>query len=450
MQRTLPFIAAASVLLVSTLPAVGRATAISSVDNDELRMSYSLLASEFYKKVDPQIALDGARAGMLAFIERGGIKSPVLPALHAGPDPAANAKLLNDEVAGAVATYGKKFTPTDLTYAALSGLLGSVHDKYTVFLSPKEYAALNEGLDGGNFSGVGISIGVDEKTRLLVINQVIPDGPAEKAGLKSGDTVLTIDGTSTKGLTTEQDAKLLRGAKGTQVKLIVDRDGTTQPAIAVTRDIIHQPSVYAKMLPDNIGYARLTVFGANTAGELTKALDKLQADGAKAYVLDLRDNGGGYLNAAIDVSSKFIASGPIVSVEARGGQDTQYDAENVAITPRPLAVLVNKYTASASEITSGALQDDGVGALIGEKTYGKGVVQTIHPLPDGSAVKITTARYLTPRGRDINLVGIQPDIAIVEPKTSKLGDPASDPQLQSAITYLQGKIAAQAGTPTGT
>jgi carboxyl-terminal processing protease len=254
-----------------------------------------------------------------------------------------------------------------------------------------------------------------------------------------------IDGKSTKGLTTDQDAKLLRGDKGTVVKLTVERGGTELPAIAVTRDTIHQPSVYSKLLDGGIGYARLTVFGQNTADELTTALNKLQAEGAKAYVLDLRDNGGGYLNSAIDVSSKFISSGPIVSVESRGGNDTQYDAENTAIPPKPLAVLVNRYTASASEITSGAIQDDGVGALIGEKTYGKGVVQTIHPLPDGSAVKITSARYLTPRGRDINLIGIQPDIVTLEPRTAKLGDPLTDPQLQSAVTYLEGKIAS-AGT----
>jgi carboxyl-terminal processing protease len=275
---------------------------------------------------------------------------------------------------------------------------------------------------------------------------VIPDGPAEKAGLQDGDTITEIDGRSTKGLTTDEDAKQLRGTKGTTVKLTIERAGTElADPIAVVRDVIHQPSVYAKLLDNGIGYARLTVFGSNTAQELSAALTKLQNEGAKAYILDLRDNGGGYLNAAIDVSSKFIPSGPIVSVESRGGSDTQYDAENTAIPPKPLAVLVNKYTASASEITSGALQDDGVGELIGEKTYGKGVVQTIHPLPDGSAVKITSARYLTPRGRDINLIGIQPDMVIEEPTTSKLGNPATDPQLQSAITYLQGKIA-QAGT----
>jgi carboxyl-terminal processing protease len=195
------------------------------------------------------------------------------------------------------------------------------------------------------------------------------------------------------------------------------------------------------MLDGGIGYARLTVFGSTTATELTQALDRLEAQHAKAYVLDLRDNGGGYLNAAIEVSSKFIASGPIVSVESRGGSNTQYDAEDTAIPPRPLAVLVNKYTASASEITSGAIQDNGVGELVGEKTYGKGVVQSIHPLPDGSAVKITSARYLTPRGRDINQIGIMPDIDTIEPKDSRYGDPTKDPQLQSAITYLQGRIA---------
>ena len=238
---------------------------------------------------------------------------------------------------------------------------------------------------------------------------------------------------------------MLRGKEGTQVRLQIERDGAMIAPVLVTRAVIHQPSVYSRLLDNGIGYARLTVFGSNTASELTQALTKLEAQGAKAYILDLRDNGGGYLNAAIDVSSKFIPSGPIVSVESRGGSNTQYDAEDTAIAPKPLAVLVNQYTASASEITSGAIQDDGVGELIGEKTYGKGVVQTIHPLPDGSAVKITSARYLTPRGRDINQIGIVPDIVTVEPKGAQLGNPATDTQLQSAITYLQGKLA-QLGT----
>jgi len=445
MKRVLPVLCAAA-LLATAAPSVTTASGLTNLQSDEIEMSFSLLTSEFYKKVDSQAALDGARDNLVDALEKEGVKNPKVPALHASGDPTADAKSIERDVNAVAAEYGAKAGDSrDLTYDAIAGMMASVKDKYTVFLSPSEYAELNEGLDGGNFSGVGISIQVDDKTKLLVVNEVIPDGPAEKAGLQNGDVITEIDGKSTKGLTTDDDAKLLRGPKGTIVHLTIERAGASIPVVAITRDVIHQPSVYAKLLDNGIGYARLTVFGSSTAKELSEALDRLQAQGAKAYILDLRDNGGGYLNTAIDVSSKFIPSGPIVSVESRGGSDTEYDAENTAIPPKPLAVLVNQWTASASEITSGAIQDNGVGELIGEKTYGKGVVQTIHPLPDGSAIKITSARYLTPKGRDINLIGIQPDIVAPEPKTARLGDPTDDPQLQSAVTYLQGKIA-QAGS----
>ncbi len=440
MNRALPILAVVA-LLGGALPAANAASGLTSMESDEVQTAYALLAQQFYKKVDSQAALDGARAELMTYLIKNGIAHPRLAQVRASNDPSANERSLMREVGSAVNEYGTRFGTRTLTYEAISGLLGSVHDKYTVFLDPKEYAQLNEGLDGGNFSGVGISIMVDDKTKLLGVNEVIPGGPAEKAGLESGDVILTIDGKSTKGLTTDQDSKMLRGDKGTIVHLAIERDGAPIPVVAITRDIIHQPSVYGRLLPNGIGYARLAVFGKSTGTELAAELTKLQSQGAKAYILDLRDNGGGYLDSAIDVSSKFIASGPIVSVESRGGKDMQYDAEDEAIAPKPLAVLVNKYTASASEITSGAIQDSGVGTLIGEKTYGKGVVQTIFPMPDGSAIKITSARYLTPHGRDINLVGITPDIVSVEPKTARLGDPSTDPQLQSAITFLQGKIA---------
>ncbi|MBC5809455.1 MAG: S41 family peptidase [Candidatus Eremiobacteraeota bacterium] len=427
-------------LFAATLPS-GASAGLSNIESDELQMSYALVTQEFYKKVDPQALLDGARKQMIAFLVKNGVKAPAIPAVRANEDQRVNARALEREVAGVVSAYGAKLGARQLTYEAIGGMLASVNDKYTTFLTPKQYADLNEGLDGGCFSGVGIAIRVDEKTKQLRGNDVIEGGPAEKGGIKSGDIFTAIDGKPTKGLTVEDDSKLLRGKEGTVVRISIERDGADIAPISLTRAVIHQPSVYAKMLDGNIGYARLTVFGSTTASELTKALDKLEAQHARAYVLDLRDNGGGYLNAAIEVSSKFIASGPIVSVESRGGSNTEYDAEATAIPPRPLAVLVNKFTASASEITSGAIQDNGVGELIGERTYGKGVVQSIHPLPDGSAVKITSARYLTPHGRDINLVGINPDIVSVQPKDAKYGDPTSDVQLRSAITYLQGRIA---------
>ena len=236
---------------------------------------------------------------------------------------------------------------------------------------------------------------------------------------------------------------MLRGNPGTKVRLTVQRNGKLLEPVTITRETIHAPSVTSKMLPGNIGYVDLSVFGQTTATELNTALKRLDSQGAKAYVLDLRTNGGGYLNAAIDVSSKFISSGPIVSVQSRAGVDTEYDADDTAIAPRPLAVLVNRYTASASEITAGAIQDSGVGTLVGEKTFGKGVVQSIFPMRDGSAVKITTARYFTPKGRDINSVGIEPEIKSDIPKDAKirLGDITQDPQLVAAVNFINSRIA---------
>jgi len=441
-KRILTIFAVSLFLSTATNFPTSAAPGLSSIERDELQMSYALVTAEFYKKVDAQALLDGAHDELVLFLKKNGVSKPNVPPLKAVDDGTLNVRALQREVSNVVTLYGMKLGARELTYQAIAGMLLSVKDKYTTFLTPKEFAQLNEGLDGGNFSGVGISIAIDDATKMLRVNEVIPGGPAEKAGVQGGDLITAIDGKSTKGLATDDDAKLLRGKEGTVVRITVQR-GTTPLAapIEITRAVIHQPSVYSRMLDGNIGYARLTVFGSTTAAELTQALDRLEAQHAQAYVLDLRDNGGGYLNAAIEVSSKFIPSGPIVSVESRGGSNTQYDAEDTAIPPHPLAVLVNGFTASASEITSGAIQDNGVGELVGEKTYGKGVVQSIHPLPDGSAVKITSARYLTPRGRDINQVGITPDIITPEPKNSRLGDPANDPQLQSAMTYLRGRLA---------
>lgn len=444
MKRWVP-LALALTLGAMTLrvPAATAAAGLSPVEHDELELSYNRLTSEFYKKVDTQTAFDAVRAELIAYLKANGIAKPVVPEMHAGDDTAANLRELDREVNSVANEYGSKFGTRNITYEAITGLLSSVKDRYTVFLSPKDYAALNEGLEGGqSFGGVGLTIRVDDDTKMLRVNDVVPDAPADKAGVQPDDIISDISGHSTKGLTVDQDSKLLRGQPGTAVRLTIVRDGQVQPApIQVVRATIHAPSVYSKMLADNIGYVTVTVFGLNTAQELTTALNRLESEGAKAYVLDLRNNGGGYLNSAIDVSSKFVPSGPIVTVEARAGNNTEYDAEDTAVRPRPLAVLVNKGTASASEITSGAIQDNGVGTLVGTRTFGKGVVQTIYPMPDGSAIKITTARYLTPHGHDINTIGIQPDISTEENKSPRYGDVARDSQLEAAVSYLQGKIA---------
>ena len=435
-------LAAALLVAAAQIPAAGSAASgISPLDSREIQFSYEKLRADFYKKTDPQAIVDGARAEMEKELATAGVTAK-LPPIFADGDSSRTTGAVDHEVDVASRLAHGKMSSHLLAYAAISGMLNSVHDRYTVFLNPKEYAALNEGLDGGSFAGTGIVIQADDQTHYIDVSNVVPDGPADKAGVQQDDIITAIDGVSTKGMTIQQASSHLRGKAGTSVQLSLVRDGKllARP-VAITRAEIHELSVYDKMLPGKIGYVELTVFGRDTGSELTRALDRLQQQGARAIVMDLRDNGGGYLEAALDVSSKFIASGPIVSVESRASNVTTYEAEDTAIPPLPLAVLVNEHTASASEITSGAIQDSGVGTIIGTKTFGKGVVQEILPLPDGSAIKITDARYLTPHNRDINHLGILPDIAIAENKSARYGDPAKDTQLDRAIQFLNDRIA---------
>lgn len=453
MKRLTVLVAAAALLLTAVqtpLTGSAAAAAISPLDATEIQFSYDKLRSDFYQKTDPQTIVDGARTEISRELHTAGVNGS-LPPIFANANVTTTAHAVGHEVDLAARLAHGKVSPHLLAYAAISGMLKSVHDKYTVFLTPKEYAALNEGLDGGSFAGTGIVIQQDPDTKYIDVSNVVPDGPADKAGIQQDDVITAIDGVSTKGLTLDQASAHLRGKAGSQVQLTIQRDGKVLPQpIAITRAEIHQLSVYDKMLPNKIGYVELTVFGRDTGSELSRALDRLQQDGARAIIMDLRDNGGGYLEAALDVSSKFIASGPIVSVESRASNVTTYEAENTAIAPVPLAVLVNGHTASASEITSGAIQDSGVGAIIGTRTFGKGVVQEILPLPDGSAIKITDARYLTPHNRDINHLGIAPDIVVDENKAPRYGDPTHDAQLQRAIQYLNDKIAhSDTNSPSG-
>jgi len=442
MKRLLSLILAGSIgvaLLAAHAASAATAVTLTSSQTGEISTSYHYLTGEFYKRVDNQNVLNGARDALIDTLGKHHVTGKI-PAFHASSDE-TNVRDIELDLEVAQRAAGKHVSATDLTYAAISGMLNSVHDRYTVFLDPKDYAELNSGLDGGDFGGTGIVIQEDDASKYIAVSDVVPDGPADKAGIQQDDLITAINGQSVKGWSVDRASAHLRGKEGTKVSITVQRDGKTLPPFALTRAKIHQLSVFDKILPGNIGYVALTVFGKDTAAELTAALARLQKKGARAYILDLRNNGGGYLNAAVGVSSKFISSGPIVSVESRGSNITTLEANDTAIPPVPLAVLVNQFTASASEITSGAIQDSGVGTLIGTKTFGKGVVQTIYPLPDGSAVKITTARYLTPHNRDINHLGINPDIVVSEPRTARFGDPKTDPQLRRAMQFVDDRIA---------
>jgi len=446
-RATIAFFALAVFALAQLTPApLGAAstTGLSPLQLYELRISYVRLTDEFYQKIEPQALLDGAFGRLNDDLDQKGIGHASLHRPHATNNDRTDLREFVDEVQAAYALGNGKLSATQVTYDAIAGLFASAKDRYTVFLTPKEYAEMEKGLSGGEgFGGVGLVLGLETTgAKRATVQWVAQGGPADRAGLQSGDVIATINGTATDGMPVKNISSLLRGDPGTVVRLGIERDGSSLgDPIAITRREIHTPTVFAKMLPNKVAFIAIAIFGQSTADELGDALGKFEKNGAQAYVLDLRDNGGGYLDAAIDVSSKFISSGPIVKVTERAGNFKQYDADNVAISPKPLVVLVNGNTASASEITSGAIQDRGVGTLIGTRTFGKGVVQSIYPLPDGSAIKITTARYYTPRGRDINTVGIQPDIVAEENAQPILGDPGKDTQLQTALSFLSTKVA---------
>ena len=398
-----------------------------------LDYSFEKLEEAYYKPVDTSVLVRGEANGLTSYLKSKHV-TPALGASGADED-SANALLRN-----AFTTYGTKFGDDNLTFAAVSGMLNSLGDPYTVFLDPRDNRSLTELIDGGNFGGIGIYIGQDQKSKQTIIIEPIAGTPAERAGLKSGDIIVSVDGHPTKGLQLDPVMNLIRGKAGTTAHLVIERTGQPNRAVAVTREEIHVPSVAYRMLDQDVGYIQLFDFGDTSAEEVNTALVRLSGEGAKAFVLDLRNNGGGLLNAAVDISSKFIPDGPIVSIIDRSGRIETHDADGDAISRRPLVVLVNQFSASASEITAGAIQDTKAGELIGVKTFGKGVVQTIYPLPGASAIKITTARYVTPAGRDINKKGIMPNVVVpMDPRL--VGLPSRDVQLRAALVAIKKQLA---------
>lgn len=429
---------AIALAIALTLPFTLGAAPIAS-PSDDLRESYDLLTTTFYSKVDPQVLLDGARAGIQDIARKTGVKL-TLPSLQAGSDSAANVALVEAQIARAEAATHT--SATTLTYGAIAGMARSLGDRYTTFFTPDEYKQFNEALDPEKISGIGVLIQPDPTTKYIRAYYVVPNTPADKAGIQAGDVFTTVDGISTKGFDAEQATKALRGKAGSVVHIAVMRDGKPLGnALALTRSDVRPPTVIFKMLPQKIGYIWVVAFGRETPDEFNVALDRLQKADVKGYVLDLREDGGGYVNSALDISSRFVNNDPLLTIEERGPHSTTIDSSSDAVPPKPMTILVNGHTASASEITAGALQDDGVAVLVGEKTFGKGVMQSLTQLPDGAAIKITTAHYLTPKNRDINLKGIEPDFAVTENKDARLGDLDHDAQLQAAVTILTKKIA---------
>jgi carboxyl-terminal processing protease len=303
----------------------------------------------------------------------------------------------------------------ELVYAAIKGVLESL-DPHSSFLTPDMYKEMQTETKG-EFGGIGIEITI--KDGFPTVITAIEDTPAFKAGLKSNDQIIRIDGKPTKGMGLVDVVKLIRGQKGKPVALTIMREGFTAPKdFQVVRDVIVVKSVKYRMLDDEIGYVRITQFQEKTGKDLDLAIKELRKSekgkALKGIVLDLRNDPGGLLDQAVDVSDKFMSDGLITYIEGRkADQKVKYFAKKKDDDfMGPLVVLVNEGSASGSEIVAGALQDSKRAVIVGTKTFGKGSVQTIIPLGDGSAVRLTTAKYYTPKGRSIQAEGIAPDIVI--------------------------------------
>jgi carboxyl-terminal processing protease len=350
----------------------------------------------------------------------------------------------------------KNYKSKEEVYKSVRAMLKNLNDPYTRFMDPKEFRDLQVETSG-QLIGVGIQLSQNEKTKKLEVIAPIEDTSASKAGILSKDIITKIDGKSTAGMDVNQAVQLIRGKEGTSVKLTIQRDSRQVLEFNLLRQQIEIHPVEAKYRPKElggIGYIRLKQFSANAATEMGTAIQKLESQGATGYVLDLRSNPGGLLYGAIDIARMWMDDGKIVSTVNRQGSGDVSSANKTAITKKPLVVLVDGGSASASEILSGALQDNKRAQLVGVKTFGKGLVQSVRPLSEGAGMAVTIAKYYTPSGKDINHAGIKPDVEVKLSKTqiqalvkdrTKVAT-AADPQYAKAIQTLQIAIARSGGS----
>jgi carboxyl-terminal processing protease len=330
--------------------------------------------------------------------------------------------------------YGELPTMQEVTYGAIRGVLVALGDDGTSFIDPERAAVMREDITGG-FEGIGAVVNMLPNGRLTIV-EPLPGRPAAQAGLQPGDLVLQVDDTPIQNMTLIEAVSLIRGPAGSTVRLTILRKGVKEPfEVAIVRARIEIEVVESRMLDGNIAYVRLAEFNAKATKELQEALRELLAQEPTGLIFDLRSNPGGYLQTSVEVTSQFIDEGLALTEKGKDDLERQYRVESGGLaTEVPLVVLVNAGSASASEIVAGAIQDSGRGILIGERTFGKGSVQLPHTLSDGSELRITIARWFTPKGREIQGVGIIPDIE-VEMTLEDL-EAGHDLQLERAVEYL--------------
>lgn len=310
--------------------------------------------------------------------------------------------------------------------------LSSYGDKYTVYYTADEYKKLTE-TTNGTFSGIGAVCQISSEGGILLVD-VYESGAGYKAGLRSGDRIIQVDGTDVTDMDLSSAVALVKGEKGTQVGLKIVRDGATSD-YTVVRDEIEVQTVNYAITEDNIGYISVSQFENVTAKQFKAAIEELKSEGAKGIIIDIRNNPGGLLTTVISMLKDILPNGLIVYTEDKDGNRKEYSDNDNEELDMPLAVLVNGNSASASEIFAGAIQDYGKGVIVGTQTFGKGIVQTVKPLTDGSAIKFTIAKYFTPKGQDIHGKGVTPDVVVEYDK-----DAYEDTQISAALESVRAQI----------
>ncbi len=341
----------------------------------------------------------------------------------------------------------RKYNNRQEAYTAIRSTLKKLGDRYTRFMNPEEFQSLNN-QTSGEMSGVGIVITTDVRSRQILVAATLENSPAAQAGIKSGDAILAIDGKSTKKMSLQAVIDLIRGENGKSLVVKIARGGMKPFDIPLTRAKIEVSSVFSTLKQEGrlkVGYIRLSEFSSHAPEQMEKAIKDLNRQGVNAFVLDLRGNPGGLLQASIEIARMWLDNGAIVKTVDRQGANEDFSANQSSLTQLPLAVLVDGNSASASEILTGALKDNRRAQIVGAQTFGKALVQSVHPLSDGSGMAVTVAHYYTPNGTDIGHKGVTPDVKVVLGKLEQeiLDDSPNlmasirDPQYQKAIAVLQ-------------
>lgn len=410
---------------------------LKSIDNIVIAVK-----AESVSDVSLNLLCNGAIGGIREYLKSKKINVSEIKFLPDGLKEDKAIEIFNQTYNDIIAKY-PKVDREQISYAAVRGTLKKLNDPYALFMDPETYKKMMEDMKGGNFGGVGVYLQVEQKTNYLKIMGVMEDNPAEDAGLKNGDLIIAVDD---KKINTKKDAenahKLLRGEPGSKVTVTVKRGSAEPFNVTMTRAIVRVKTVSSKMLAENLGYIRVSIFGEFTGEEMRNAIDSLESQGALGYILDLRGNAGGYVNAAVSLCSAYLPTGTnIVNIVRKGKPNFPYYSQpNYHVSNPPLAILMDAHSASSSEISAGALQDNKAALIIGSTSYGKGRIQKIVPLEGNCAMKFTTSYYVTPQGREIDKKGIKPDIPVKQSSNKPALNDKDDEVLAEARSVISEQI----------